>query len=130
MTTHALSSFVTAATAPAVLTVAVDGVLDYDTSDALVDAVTDRLACPGEGPGPWQDLRLDCAGLTWIDSSGLAALLMIRRRAGTASVTVHLDNRPAFLDRLLHLTDTFAHLTQASDAACANVSQVSDLGAT
>ncbi|MFJ8200752.1 STAS domain-containing protein [Streptomyces sp. NPDC096152] len=100
------------AAAPAVLTVRVVGDLDYDTGDELVDTVTEELARSGPGDAPWQDLRLDFAQLTWVDSMGLAALLMIRRRTGAAGVTLHLDNRPEFLDRMLDVTNTYDHLTE------------------
>ncbi|MFF7333895.1 STAS domain-containing protein [Streptomyces sp. NPDC008150] len=122
-------TFDIAVTEPAVLTVTVGGVLDYDTSDELVSTVTELLARPGEDGAPWRDLRLDCAGLTWLDSMGLAALLMIRRRAGASSVTLHLDNRPGFLDRMLELTDTFGYLTEQPESARDDVPEVSDVGA-
>ncbi|MFF8941477.1 STAS domain-containing protein [Streptomyces sp. NPDC014864] len=100
------------AAAPTVLTVRVVGDLDYETSDELVDTVTEELARSGPGGAPWQDLRLDFAQLTWVDSMGLSALLMIRRRTGAAGVTLHLDNRPEFLDRMLDVTNTYDHLTE------------------
>ncbi|MET7380683.1 STAS domain-containing protein [Streptomyces sp. NPDC005526] len=101
-----------AETAPTVLTVRVAGDLDYDTSDELVDTVTEELARSGPRDSPWEHLRLDFAQLTWVDSMGLSALLMIRRRTGAAGVTLHLDNRPEFLDRMLDVTNTYDHLTE------------------
>ncbi|MEU6810003.1 STAS domain-containing protein [Streptomyces sp. NPDC046831] len=116
-----------ARTAPTVLTVRIVGDLDYDSGDELVDVVTGHLVPPGPAGTACQDLRLDCADLAWIDSMGLAALLMIRRRAGAARVTLHLDNRPDFLDRLLDVTDTYDHLTEA--AAPDRAADVSEAGA-
>ncbi|MFB8104508.1 MULTISPECIES: STAS domain-containing protein [Streptomyces] len=83
------------------------GDLDHENADTLVRDVTARLAArPGAS-----DLRLDCAGLGHIDSMGLSALLMIHRHARAARVRLHLDDRPAHLERLLRLTGTLDHLT-------------------
>ncbi|MFG3280470.1 STAS domain-containing protein [Streptomyces sp. NPDC048111] len=90
-----------------------DGDLDYDNGDVLLDAVTDKLAAQ---PG-LRDLTLGCAGLGAIDSTGLATLLMIRRRTDAAGVLLHLEDRTAPLDRLLTLTDTLDHLTASPAGA-------------
>ncbi|MEU3409109.1 STAS domain-containing protein [Streptomyces sp. NPDC006670] len=87
------------------------GDLDHLHADLLVQAVDRALSAH---PG-LRDLRLDCAGLSAVDSSGLAALLMVRRRTGGAGAGLHLDARPVQLDRLLELTGTLEYLT-ASDA--------------
>ncbi|MFF9896674.1 STAS domain-containing protein [Streptomyces longispororuber] len=92
---------------PGSLTVRLAGDLDYDTSDDLVDAVTEHMAAHAR----LYDVRLDFRELTWIDSAGLSALLMIRRRTGAAGVTLHLDNRPTVLNRLLDMTNVLDHLT-------------------
>ncbi|MFE5829222.1 STAS domain-containing protein [Streptomyces sp. NPDC056508] len=92
---------------PGSLHVRVSGDLDYDTCDELVDAVTEKLA---EG-GPPRGIRLDFAGLTHIDSSGLSALLLVHRRANAAGATLYLDNRPDFLERMLRITNVLDHLT-------------------
>ncbi|MFF4582610.1 STAS domain-containing protein [Streptomyces sp. NPDC001373] len=87
--------------------VELSGDLDHLHADLLVDAVDQLLtARPG-----LRDLRLDCGGLTAVDSSGLAALLMVRRRTGTAGAGLHLDARTVQLDRLLELTGTLEYLT-------------------
>ncbi|MEU7057976.1 ANTAR domain-containing protein [Streptomyces sp. NPDC046197] len=101
-------------TAPTVLTVRVTGDLEHDTSEDLVDTVSRQLTRPGATGAPRQELRLDFAQLTWLDSMGLAALLVIRRRTGAARVTPHLDNRPGFLGRMLDVTNTYDHLTEAA----------------
>ncbi|MFJ8160042.1 STAS domain-containing protein [Streptomyces sp. NPDC096136] len=87
--------------------VELSGDLDHLHADLLVEAV-DRLLT--EHPG-LRDLRLDCAGLSAVDSSGLAALLMVRRRTGAAGAGLHLDARTVQLDRLLELTGTLEYLT-------------------
>ncbi|PKW05161.1 anti-anti-sigma factor [Streptomyces sp. 1222.5] len=93
--------------APPVLTVRLTGDLDYDTSDELLDAVTTQLT----HDLALRDVHLDFGELTAIDSSGLSALLMIHRRTSTTGATLHLDCRPGFLDRMLHITNVLDHLT-------------------
>jgi anti-anti-sigma regulatory factor len=107
---------------PHAVSIGVRGDLDHATADELLEAATAVLAAgradsgesadsgPGDATG-LRDLRLDCSGLGLCDSSGLAALLVIRRRAGAAGVRLHLDHRGTGLDRLLDLTGTLEHLT-------------------
>ncbi|MFB6771319.1 MULTISPECIES: STAS domain-containing protein [unclassified Streptomyces] len=90
----------------------VHGDLDYDNADLLLDEATAQLAAR---PG-LKDLRLHCAGLRMVDSMGLSVLLMIGRRTTEAGVRLHLDDRPAQLDRLLDLTGTLDHLTASVPA--------------
>jgi anti-anti-sigma factor len=63
------------------LTVRVAGELDYATSDELIDVVDRHLTA--DHPG-LSDVHLNFRNLTWIDSTGLSALLMVHRRT-TAS---------------------------------------------
>ncbi|BBC91353.1 STAS domain-containing protein [Streptomyces griseofuscus] len=88
-------------------TVRVAGELDYDTSDELVETVVGLLRHRPRTSA----VRLDFSGLTWIDSSGLSALLMIRRTTSAIGAVLCLDNRPGFLDQRLRLTDILDHLT-------------------
>lgn len=83
------------------------GDLDYDTADLLLDEATARLSAR---PG-LEDLHLGCAGIGMVDSMGLSILLMIGRRANAARVRLHLDDRPAQLDRLLSITGTLEYFT-------------------
>lgn len=92
---------------------ALHGALDHATADALTAAVREVLR---DADGV-RELRLDCDGLRFCDSSGLSALLMVRRWAGAAGIALHLDNRGAGLDRLLRVTHTLAHLTGAAGGA-------------
>ncbi|MFG2768689.1 STAS domain-containing protein [Streptomyces rubiginosohelvolus] len=85
------------------------GDLDYLSADALVEEATAQLA---ERPD-LTDLHLGCAGLEAIDSIGLSTLLMIHRHTSVAGVRLHLDDRPATLDRILHLTGTLEYLTSS-----------------
>ncbi|OKK17208.1 hypothetical protein AMK16_20115 [Streptomyces sp. CB00455] len=88
------------------------GDLDHHCADRLLDAATRALA---EHAG-LLDLHLDCAGLAAVDSSGLSALLMIRRRTDEAGVRLHLDEPPVMLTRMLTVTGTLKHLTRPETA--------------
>ncbi|SFN90854.1 anti-sigma-factor antagonist [Pseudonocardia ammonioxydans] len=90
---------------------AIAGDLDHTNADQLTKAVEELL---GEhGAVRW--LRLDCAGLQFCDSYGLASLLMVRRLVTAASAELHLDNRARALERLLVVTHTVEYLTGACD---------------
>ncbi|MFB6961569.1 STAS domain-containing protein [Streptomyces sp. NPDC056309] len=73
----------------------------------------DRGAHPApRGPAPAvADVRLEFSRLESVDSSGLSALLQIRRLVDEAGVALHLDERPAVLERLLDMTGTLELLT-------------------
>lgn len=87
--------------------ITVAGDVDFGQAAYLVDSVSDLLhAQPGV-----QDLHLDFAELTFLDSTGLSALLQIHRQATELGVRMHLDNRPAHLDRILEITGLLQHLT-------------------
>lgn len=98
---------------PDVVCLLLSGDLDYDTSDALTEAVDTAL----RDPGGLHELRLDCTGVAYCDSYGLSTLLLVRRRTAAAGVALHLDNRGAALDRLLRITNTLGHLTGAARTA-------------
>ncbi|WP_078946095.1 STAS domain-containing protein [Streptomyces exfoliatus] len=105
---------VKAAAAPdSVLYVTLAGDLAWDSAEELLDAARAHLD-PASAP---TDLRVDCAGLTLCDSTGLSALLALHRLARAAGVSLHFDRRPPFLDRLLLLTGTYEHLTSRSETA-------------
>lgn len=96
-----------------ILYVTLAGDLGWDGAEELLDATRTHLD-PAAAPA---DLRVDCAGLTLCDSTGLSALLALHRLAEAAGVPLHLDRRPPFLDRLLLLTGTYEHLTGRSETA-------------
>ncbi|WP_153813540.1 STAS domain-containing protein [Streptomyces sp. SUK 48] len=109
MTTTPPTEFTVAARREqATLVVRVGGELDYDTSEEFVDEVVRHLTAARTPPAA---VRLDFGALTWIDSSGLSALLMIHRRTSALGATLHLDDRPEILERLLHVTNVLDHLT-------------------
>lgn len=92
--------------------VAIVGDLDHDTADRLLAEVTGALGEPGT-----VRIVLDCEGLVFCDSRGLAVLLTIRRRTSAAGLELALDHRHARLDRLLALTGTAELLTGAAPTA-------------
>lgn len=66
------------------------GFLDYDSADHFLAVATEQLA---DSPG-LRVLHVDCAGMSGIDSTGLAMLLMLHRRTTAADVTLRLVGRP------------------------------------
>ncbi|MFI9810395.1 STAS domain-containing protein [Streptomyces sp. NPDC052301] len=92
---------------PGTLIVRVAGELDYDTSGDLTDAVVEHLA----DAAPLHHVRLDFSELTWLDSTGLSALLMIHRRTSAVGARLHLDHRPEVLERMLRMTNVLEYLT-------------------
>ncbi|MFD4130158.1 STAS domain-containing protein [Streptomyces globisporus] len=101
----------------------VQGDLDYDSADLLLEEVTAQLAARPA----LTDLHLSCAGLGTVDSMGLSALLMIGRRTTVAGVRLHLDDRTAYLDRLLELTGTLDYLTAPVPSGAAELSVTEEM---
>ncbi|MER6462742.1 STAS domain-containing protein [Streptomyces sp. NPDC048409] len=85
----------------------IHGDLDYENAYLLQDEVAVRLT----GRVGVRHLDIHCAGLGTIDSTGLSVLLMIHRRTTAAGVCLHLEDRPANLERLLDITGTLDLLT-------------------
>ncbi|MEV1025948.1 STAS domain-containing protein [Streptomyces sp. NPDC050264] len=113
MTTYAALNLSTSASRDGVLVLQVDGALDYDTSGYFLKYATQALA---DHPDT-RALRLDCAGLSGVDSMGLSTLLGLRRRLDQADATLHIDERSPRLDRLLTITGTFEYLVGAAASA-------------
>ncbi|MFJ5531901.1 STAS domain-containing protein [Streptomyces sp. NPDC093261] len=110
-TSHTPSLTLTVETERTAIVVRIAGDLDYETCDDLVSTVDGQLArWPLAGP-PLTALHLDFAGLGDVDSMGLSALLMIRRRTDAAAIDLRLDHRPPALQRLLEITGSLEHLT-------------------
>jgi anti-anti-sigma factor len=57
-------------------------------------------------------LVIDLGGVTFCDSSGLGALLDIKRAAGGAGIAMVLRSVPPPVERLLDLTDVDGWLTR------------------
>ncbi len=98
--------------------VRVGGDLDYLTRGQLLDAVTVVLTRRHAARHPVAAVRLEFSRLESVDSSGLSALLQIRRLLDEAGVALHLDERPAVLERLLDMTGTLELLTGPPGNTC------------
>ncbi|MFJ4878469.1 STAS domain-containing protein [Streptomyces sp. NPDC088745] len=88
------------------LKLALKGHLGHGSADDFLDQTCGHL----QDRPRTTVLRLDCAGLTGMDSVGLSALLMLHRRTTAARITLHLDARPPAVDRILEITGCLAHL--------------------
>src|SRR3954469_25185411 len=75
---------------------AVSGELDL----AAVDEFLDQARGAIDGPV----LQLDCSGLTFIDSTGLGALVRLREEARGRGTDVQLTRVPAQVSRILDIT--------------------------
>jgi anti-sigma B factor antagonist len=80
----------------------VDGEIDLATARDLVAAATD-------GVDPAEPLRLDLGGVTFIDSTGISALLEIRRAALEAGSRVELVTLSPAVEKVLALAGLTAH---------------------
>jgi anti-anti-sigma factor len=88
--------------APGGAAISIDGDLDVGT----VSAVTERIAAVGD-----RIVRVDTAGLTFVDSTGLAGLLDVQAAMERDGRRLELLNCPPPLTRLLEITaleDRFA----------------------
>ncbi|WP_394428297.1 STAS domain-containing protein [Streptomyces sp. SGAir0957] len=113
MTTYAALHLTASGPRDGVLTLAVEGALDYDTSGYFTDHAGRALL---DHPGI-RVLRLDCSALSGVDSMGLSTLLGLRRRLDTLGAGLRIVERSARLDRLLTITGTFEYLVGAEEAA-------------
>ncbi|GAA2313788.1 STAS domain-containing protein [Streptomyces kunmingensis] len=113
MTTYAALNLAVAEARDGALTLQVVGALDYDTSGHFTAYTSRALA---DHPG-LRVLRLDCAGLSGVDSMGLSTLLGLRRRLDAAGASLHIAERSPRLNRLLTITGTFEYLVGADEAA-------------
>jgi anti-anti-sigma factor len=93
------------------------GDLDYVTAGGLVAAVARLLA----EHTALRHVRLDCSGLAFCDSGGLSGLLLVHRYTSRAGAQLHLDHRPAHLDRILAITCLLDHLTAPCDDDAADI---------
>lgn len=69
------------------------------------------------GDAGLRDLHLDFAEAAFIDSTGLSTLLQVHQKAADVGARLHLDNRPAHLDRILAITGVLEHLTSSPPTA-------------
>jgi anti-anti-sigma factor len=68
----------------------VDGEIDLDTAPQLLDTVLAALLI--EAPESVPEVILDLDGVTFLDSSGIAALLYIHRYAASQGATLSITN--------------------------------------
>ncbi len=95
------------ATEGGTLTAVVSGELDISARATLVDRVVGPMMA-----GDVTRLAIDLAQVTFCDSSGLGALLDVRRAAGDAGIEMVLRNVPPAVARVLDLTDVDSWLTR------------------
>jgi anti-sigma B factor antagonist len=88
---------ITSTTAEGVTLLEVFGELDLETADELRDAGIKALSPYGG------TVRIDLAGVTFMDSTGLAALIQIRQQAGDAHRVLVQNPRPN-VQRILAIT--------------------------
>ncbi|MGW5044708.1 STAS domain-containing protein [Streptomyces griseoluteus] len=130
MTTHQPAGF--SVTVEAIdsrsIRLTVQGVLDFESADEFLDIVNRTLDAHVLEHGPaLREMHLNCAGLRLVDSSGLSALLSLRRRTHPAGVTLHLRHRPVQLTRMLALTGTAEYLTAGPDGTAEPVGPSGEL---
>ncbi|MCM2576771.1 STAS domain-containing protein [Streptomyces meridianus] len=90
---------------PDMLRLRLGGDLDCDTVHELHEVLDELL----DGSAGRKHVVLDCSGLEICDSTGLSALLMVRRRVHDTGAQLHLTGRPPMLRRLLAVTGTEEH---------------------
>lgn len=99
-------------TVDGVVSVSVEGDVDLASSPELRRVLDDAIEISPR-------VRLELAGLTFIDSSGLSALVEAHRKARDAGGEVVLCDPPSMLTRLLDITslNTLLVVEAASNAA-------------
>jgi len=108
------------------ITIKLSGELDSATCDELMSvfeqAVGQAGASPG-GAGESPKVTLDLADVTFIDSSGLRAIILIERSAGERGMAVTILPPPEALTDLLQIADTSDHVTLVPHGADASSTQ-------
>ena len=90
-------------------TITVAGEVDIATVEELVTAAEDCLSQDPRG------LRVDLSQVSFIDSSGLGALVRIRNRARERGIPVELAEVPASVERVLEMTGLAAAFVSGQD---------------
>jgi len=111
---------VTVETHAASATLHIRGDLNYESTTTLVSTVSDVLS----DRGAVTDLHLDFTDLSFCDSAGLSGLLLIHRKTSADGVHLHLDRRPAQLQRILDITGVLEHLTTVPVREASNESGI------
>ncbi|QMU71654.1 STAS domain-containing protein [Streptacidiphilus sp. P02-A3a] len=100
--------------APGRVVLTLSGPCDFETVDDLRQAVDEALA---RVPAP-QCLTLDFTAVDACDSSGLSALIWIKRCTDTDGVQLHLVGLDQHQQQVLAITGLDLHLADALTAPC------------
>jgi anti-anti-sigma factor len=86
--------------------VRLSGELDLDGASSVGDAITEITT------GPVRSVIIDAGGLSFLDSSGLRALLTARERVLARGASFQLTETSGAVDRVLDMTGTRTLLTE------------------
>ena len=98
------------------VTVAPAGEIDINVKEPLLAALTAAIAAPGV-----QQVRIDMAGVTFLDSSALSALIVARKQAERQLVNYRLTNASGVVSRILEINGLaeYLNLDLAGDSGAA-----------
>ena len=102
--------------------VAVSGVLDLVTSDALFDVLTGALT-----DGDTEHLEIDLGGLTLLDASGVGVLLAVRNRALRFGKTIRVCGAIGLPLQVLEITGVLGLLNAKTPIARRDESGIPDI---
>ncbi|MBV8952417.1 MAG: STAS domain-containing protein [Actinobacteria bacterium] len=111
------------------ITIKLSGELDSATCDELVSAFEHAVGPVGQAGGPpagageSPKVTLDLSDVTFIDSSGLRAVILVERSAGEHGMAITMLPPPQALTDLLQIADTSDHVTLAPHGADASSTQ-------
>ncbi|MFC1414060.1 STAS domain-containing protein [Streptacidiphilus sp. N1-12] len=103
---------------------ALSGPCDFETVEDLRQAADAALAAV---PAP-QCLTLDFTGVESCDSSGLSALIWIKRCTDADGVRLHLVGLDAHQQQVMHVTGLDVYLDDALNTPCQEQQQDQELG--
>ena len=85
--------------------VTITGDLDLGSVATVIGAIDEIFAESPSSPSSPSSVTLDLAGITFLDSSGLGALLTLHARCQSAGIAFSAINPPAQVCRVLELTN-------------------------
>jgi anti-sigma B factor antagonist len=98
------------ATNAATVVVHVDGEVDLAAVEELRAAIDEARTTPGA-----EVIELDLAGVTFIDSSGVGAIVLASRAVADANQTMRIGARSAVVERVLEVSGLEEALRAAAD---------------
>jgi anti-sigma B factor antagonist len=101
------TSFISSAAAAGVVRVAVTGEIDMATSQALATALREAVRTEDA-----KEVEVDLSGVTFMDSSGIRALVMSQGYATEHGVTLYATNPHPHVRRVLEITGLLTLLTE------------------